>query len=44
MEGICTTGEIPLYQLENNVKVRCVLYDEQIIERKKSLAATAENG
>jgi peptide/nickel transport system ATP-binding protein/oligopeptide transport system ATP-binding protein len=42
MEGICTTGEIPLYQLENNVKVRCVLYDEQIIERKKSLAATAE--
>ena len=29
IEGICTTGEIPLYQLENNVKVRCVLYKEQ---------------
>ncbi|HEY0426616.1 MAG TPA: ABC transporter ATP-binding protein [Pyrinomonadaceae bacterium] len=43
IEGVCTTGEIPLYQLENDVKVRCVLYDEQIIERKKSLAATAEN-
>jgi peptide/nickel transport system ATP-binding protein len=42
MEGICTTTEIPLYQLENDVKVRCVLYDEQIIERKKSLAASAE--
>jgi oligopeptide/dipeptide ABC transporter ATP-binding protein len=42
IEGVCTTGEIPLYQLENNVKVRCVLYDEQIIERKKSLAAAAE--
>jgi oligopeptide transport system ATP-binding protein len=23
----CTEGEIPLYQLENNVSVRCVLYD-----------------
>jgi oligopeptide/dipeptide ABC transporter ATP-binding protein len=23
----CTEGEIPLYQLENDVKVRCVLYD-----------------
>ena len=42
IEEVCTTGEIPLYKLENNVKVRCVLYDEQIIERKKSLAATAE--
>ncbi|MET0753328.1 MAG: ABC transporter ATP-binding protein [Pyrinomonadaceae bacterium] len=41
MEGICTTGEIPLYQLENNVKVRCVLYDENL-KREKSLAATAE--
>ena len=25
----CTSGEIPLYQLENNVAVRCVLYDEE---------------
>jgi peptide/nickel transport system ATP-binding protein/oligopeptide transport system ATP-binding protein len=23
----CTEGDIPLYQLENNVQVRCVLYD-----------------
>jgi oligopeptide/dipeptide ABC transporter ATP-binding protein len=23
----CTEGEIPLYQLENDVQVRCVLYD-----------------
>lgn len=25
----CTRGEIPLYDLENEVKVRCVLYDEK---------------
>lgn len=25
----CTRGEIPLYELENNVSVRCVLYDEE---------------
>jgi oligopeptide/dipeptide ABC transporter ATP-binding protein len=25
----CTRGVIPLYQLENNVSVRCVLYDEE---------------
>jgi peptide/nickel transport system ATP-binding protein len=25
----CTHGEIPLYELENDVKVRCVLYDEE---------------
>ncbi len=25
---ICTQGEIPLFELANNVKVRCVLYDE----------------
>ena len=23
----CTEGDIPLYQLENNIQVRCVLYD-----------------
>ncbi|MGI8639200.1 MAG: ABC transporter ATP-binding protein [Pyrinomonadaceae bacterium] len=39
---ICTHGEIPLYQLENNIKVRCVLYDEKVIEGKKSLSASAE--
>ena len=32
IEGVCTTGEIPLYELENDVKVRCVLYDEQSIK------------
>lgn len=26
---ICTVGEIPLFQLENDVSVRCVLYREQ---------------
>jgi peptide/nickel transport system ATP-binding protein len=25
----CTRGDIPLYQLENSVSVRCVLYDEE---------------
>ncbi|MBA2334239.1 MAG: ABC transporter ATP-binding protein, partial [Blastocatellia bacterium] len=25
---ICTRGEIPLFELENDVKVRCVLYNE----------------
>jgi oligopeptide/dipeptide ABC transporter ATP-binding protein len=25
----CTRGDIPLYQLDNNVRVRCVLYDEE---------------
>jgi oligopeptide/dipeptide ABC transporter ATP-binding protein len=28
----CTHGEIPLYQLENDVKVRCVLYEEQVVK------------
>jgi oligopeptide/dipeptide ABC transporter ATP-binding protein len=41
IEGICTTGEIPLYQLGNDVKVRCVLYDENL-KREKSLSASAE--
>ncbi len=40
---ICTRGEIPLYDLENDVKVRCVLYDENIMEREKSLFAASEN-
>ena len=33
----CTHGEIPLYQLENGVEVRCVLYDDE--QRQKSAAA-----
>jgi peptide/nickel transport system ATP-binding protein len=33
----CTHGTIPLYELENNVKVRCVLYEN---EREKSASAS----
>ena len=29
MEGICTTREIPLYELENGAEVRCVLYADE---------------
>ena len=32
---ICTKGRIPLYEIENNIKVRCVLYDKNNIERIK---------
>jgi peptide/nickel transport system ATP-binding protein len=32
----CTLGEIPLFELENEIKVRCVLYED---EREKSAAA-----
>jgi len=32
----CTHGEIPLYKLENNTQVRCVLYEN---EREKSASA-----
>jgi oligopeptide/dipeptide ABC transporter ATP-binding protein len=42
---ICTHGEIPLYELENNVKVRCVLYNERQkpeIEGQKSFSAVSE--
>src|SRR5688572_22109103 len=42
----CTVGEIPLYILENDVKVRCVLYDEESgdeveIEEPKSFSAAS---
>jgi peptide/nickel transport system ATP-binding protein/oligopeptide transport system ATP-binding protein len=37
----CTHGEIPLYQLANDVKVRCVLYDEESIEGEKGKPAAA---
>ncbi len=40
----CTHGEIPLFILENDVKVRCVLYDEESgdeVEIEKSLSATS---
>ena len=43
----CRHGVIPLYELENNVKVRCVLYDDELAdeveikpESEKSLSAT----
>ena len=38
----CVHGEIPLYELPNNVKVRCVLYDEEQrpdIAREKGVSA-----
>ncbi len=41
---ICTEGEIPLTELPNGVKVRCVLHDETQrfeIARQKTLAAVA---
>jgi oligopeptide/dipeptide ABC transporter ATP-binding protein len=40
----CTRGEIPLYQLENNVSVRCVLYDGETkdsLDIPKSISAGA---
>ncbi len=43
----CTHEPMPLYQLENDVKVRCVLYEgkdfEKNFEREKSFSATAES-
>jgi len=39
---ICTKGVIPLYEIGNDVRVRCVLYDETIAEGKKSLSARAD--
>ncbi|MEO8573144.1 MAG: ABC transporter ATP-binding protein [Pyrinomonadaceae bacterium] len=43
----CTKGEIPLYDLENQVKVRCVLYDEESkdgLEVPKSLSTASATG
>jgi len=40
----CVHGEIPLYELPNNVKVRCVLYDEEQqpdIAREKGVSAAS---
>jgi oligopeptide/dipeptide ABC transporter ATP-binding protein len=39
----CTVGEIPLYELKNDVKVRCVLYEDESgdeVEIEKSFSAT----
>jgi len=46
MEKICTRGEILLYELKDDVKVRCVLYDEKRkfeIARHKTLSALSED-
>ena len=43
---ICVHGTIPLYNLANDVKVRCVLYDEKRkfeIGRQKVLSAVSDN-
>ncbi len=43
----CTKGEIPLYDLENQVKVRCVLYDEESkdgLEVPTSFSAASATG
>ena len=40
----CVHGEIPLYELENDVKVRCVLYEDESgdeVEFEQSLSARA---
>jgi oligopeptide/dipeptide ABC transporter ATP-binding protein len=39
----CGHEPMPLFQLENNIKVRCILYEGKDTEREKSLSATAEN-
>ena len=36
---ICTKGEIPLYQIGGEIKVRCVLYDEAIMKNEENLSA-----
>ena len=44
--NICVRGTIPLYELANDVKVRCVLYDEKRkfeIGRQKVLSAASDN-
>jgi oligopeptide/dipeptide ABC transporter ATP-binding protein len=42
MEG-CTHDPLPLYEIGNNVEVRCVLYDETIAEGKTDLSARADS-
>ncbi|HEY0047854.1 MAG TPA: ABC transporter ATP-binding protein [Pyrinomonadaceae bacterium] len=41
---ICTKGEIPLYRINEEVKARCVLYDENVktAQREKSVSAVSE--
>jgi oligopeptide/dipeptide ABC transporter ATP-binding protein len=44
MEGVCTTGEIPLYKIGGGAEVRCVLYDEELKngQRQKSVSAVSQ--
>jgi len=39
----CTHEPMPLYQLENDIKVRCVLYEGKDFEREKSFSAAADS-
>jgi oligopeptide/dipeptide ABC transporter ATP-binding protein len=39
----CTHDPMPLYQLKNNVEVRCVLYEGKDYQGEKSLSATADS-
>ena len=39
---ICTKGKIPLYEIKNDIKVRCVLYDKNNIERIKQTLIDVE--
>jgi oligopeptide/dipeptide ABC transporter ATP-binding protein len=39
----CTHDPLPLYEIGNNVEVRCVLYDETIAEGKTDLSARADS-
>ena len=39
----CTHEPMPLYKLENDVQVRCVLYEGKDFEREKSFSAAAES-
>ncbi len=39
----CTHDPLPLYEVGNDVKVRCVLYDETITDGEKSFSATADS-
>ncbi len=38
----CTHDPLPLYEIGNNVRARCVLYEREITEREKSLPARAD--
>ena len=39
----CTTGEIPLFKIENDISVRCVLYEEKDSVGEKSISAVSNN-